>query len=84
MVEKLLSTEDTELVYENNGEVVRIEKTGGGLLYKEIPVGDSAPPVVIVPPTGSTNHNVMYAIIATASLAVLGIGTYGVRRFLKK
>ena len=84
MAEKLLSTEDTELVYENTGEVVQIVKEGGGLLYKEIPVTTTAPPVIIVPPTGSTNHNVMYAIIGLISLAILGAGTFGIRKFLKK
>ena len=102
MVERLLSSDDRELVYENNGEVVKVEKTGGGMLYAEIPGSyvpvllesqdptpeepdeNDAPPVAIVPPTGLTNNNVLYVIIGTVSLAILGAGTYGVRRFLKK
>ena len=103
VLEKLLDNNDTELTFENNGEVVKINKNGGSnirtILGSYAPVlaenpdaependqtdDTKAPTVQILPPTGSTNHNVMYAIIATVSLAVLGIGTYGVRKFLKK
>ena len=45
---------------------------------------DKALTTTIIPPTGATNHNVMYAIIGAISLAIIGAGTYGVRRFLKK
>lgn len=43
-----------------------------------------APTTGIIPPTGLTNHNVLYAIIGITSLIALGAGTYGIRKFLKK
>ena len=100
-VEKLLGSNETELTFENNGEVVKVQKDGGSILTTklgsyasvlaenpdanalEIDEGKSAT-VSILPPTGSTDKTVMYAVIATASLVILGVGTYGVRRFLKK
>ena len=66
------------------------------LVAPDVPEGDpsyvvpqepdeaDAPTTGIIPPTGTTNHNVLYAIIGMASLIVLGAGTYGIRRFLKK
>ena len=53
-------------------------------IVPEQPIKADAPTLVIIPPTGSTNNNVLYAIIGVISLSVLGAGTYGVRRFLKK
>ena len=100
IVEKLLS-ESNEMSFDNNGEVVTIEKNGGsnittklGSYAKVLAANPDAEPVetdedkaqttTIIPPTGATNNNVLYAIIGVISLAVLGTGTYGVRRFLKK
>ena len=102
IVEKLLSTNDQELSYDNNGEVVTIGKTGGSImttklgnyagvfaenqeeLYQLEPDEANSKSINIIPPTGSTDNTVMYSVIAAASLAVLGAGTYGVRKFLKK
>jgi len=76
------------------GEKLGIVKTAEPL--PDVPEGDpsyvvpqeldeaDAPTTGIIPPTGTTNHNVLYAIIGMASLIVLGAGTYGIRRFLKK
>ena len=101
IVEKLLSTRNGELSFENNGETVKINKTGGSMLTTKLGSlaprlasdvtakpdeldEDKAPTLSIVPPFGSTNNTVLYAIIGVTSLIVLGAGTYGVRRFLKK
>ena len=102
-VEKLLSKEDSELTYENNGEIVEIGKTGGRTMTTSL--GDyasrvllasnletvelesdeaKAEPVFIMPPTGSTDNTVTYAIIGAVSMAVLGAGIFGIRKFLKK
>ena len=106
IVEKLLANSD-ELTYENNGEVVKIGKTGGRTMTTTL--GSYAPrlladvnaepevinglvetdeakaeAVTIIPPTGSTDNTVMYAIIGVTSLVVLAAGIFGTRKFLKK
>ncbi|MBR3162586.1 MAG: hypothetical protein IKF17_00590 [Clostridia bacterium] len=40
--------------------------------------------VAIIPPTGETSHIITYAVISVISLAVLGSGIYGIRKYLKK
>ena len=101
-VEKLLANSD-ELTYENNGEVVKIGKTGGRTMtttlgsYAPVLAADinaepgvgetdeaKAEAVTIIPPTGSTDNTVMYAIIGVTSLVVLAAGIFGTRKFLKK
>ena len=101
-VEKLLANAE-ELTYENNGEVVKIGKTGGRTMTTQLgnyatalvanPGAEpgngetdeaKAEAVTIIPPTGSTDNTVTYAIIGIVSLAVLGAGTYGVRKLFKK
>ena len=100
VLEKIIDAKDTELSYGNNCEVTKIEKNGGRNFdyklgnYANILIGDTsispeeadedkAPKVTIIPPTGE-NNNVTYTIIAIASLAILGAGIFGIRRFLNK
>lgn len=122
-VERILANSD-ELVYNNNGEVVTISKTGGSSITTELGnyeeellstitntpegIGDGddgeyspettetlgnyvleideakAATVAVVPPTGSTDNTITYAIIGSISLAIVGAGIFGVKRFLKK
>lgn len=105
-VEKLLANSD-ELTYENNGEVVKISKTGGSTMtttlgsYATVLAADinaepevidglietdeaKAEPVTIIPPTGSTDNTITYAIIGATSLVALAAGIFGIRKFLKK
>ena len=101
VVEKLLTSKDKELSFENNGEIVRVQKSGGSNIGAQLgsyaallAENPDAQPMemdeakseltTIIPPTGLTNHNMTYAIISIICLAILGAGTYGVRRFLAK
>lgn len=94
---KLLSNTsgEEEATFDNDAEIIRIEKTGGSSLITTpgnyIPSStlseydnDKAESVSIVPPTGLATDYIAYTILAISSLGILIAGIILIKKFVLK